>query len=88
MTLSQLKRRIIRALRHDSATHTVNLVCRLPNNGGYTAVEVTDDEVCEFILNEATRRILIVYVEIEEIRSADDPSPSSQPYRYVVIDIT
>ncbi|KAL0916333.1 hypothetical protein M5K25_013836 [Dendrobium thyrsiflorum] len=42
--LERLNIRILRALCHDSETCNVELVCHLLNNGGYTSIQVTDDE--------------------------------------------
>ncbi|KAL0925473.1 hypothetical protein M5K25_003804 [Dendrobium thyrsiflorum] len=79
ITLEELKLRIIRALHRDCTGYTVYLACRLRNNGGHTVVRITDDEVCTFILVEARRRTVIVYVEFEELPRASTQHDSPPP---------
>ncbi|KAL0905735.1 hypothetical protein M5K25_024173 [Dendrobium thyrsiflorum] len=91
--LAQLKLRIISALRFNSLIQTVNLVCRIRNNGGYVATHVVDDEVCTYMLLEARRRTVTVYVEAEDIlpieaigiTTYDVGGPSTQVYRPIPI---
>ncbi|KAL0922300.1 hypothetical protein M5K25_006273 [Dendrobium thyrsiflorum] len=45
----------------------VHLVCRIRNNEGYAATHVIDDEVCTYMLLEARRRTVTVYVEAEDV---------------------
>ncbi|KAL0914176.1 hypothetical protein M5K25_017686 [Dendrobium thyrsiflorum] len=78
ISLAMLKQRIMRALRINSTTNTVNLTCRFRDNGGYCATHVTDDEICEFMLLEGRTQIIIVYVEVEEILYADVGGPSTE----------
>ncbi|KAL0926401.1 hypothetical protein M5K25_002631 [Dendrobium thyrsiflorum] len=65
--LVQQKLRIIHALQYNSPTQTINIVCRICNNGKYATTHVIDDEVCEYMLLEARRRTITVYVEAEEV---------------------
>ncbi|PKU72841.1 hypothetical protein MA16_Dca013635 [Dendrobium catenatum] len=62
-----IKRRIMRVLRINSTTTTINLTCRLRNNGGFCAIHVTDDKVCEYMLMEARSQDVVIYVEVEQI---------------------
>ncbi|PKU82156.1 hypothetical protein MA16_Dca004174 [Dendrobium catenatum] len=78
-----LKRRIMRALRINYTTTTINLTCRLRNNGGFCAIHVTDDEVCEYMLMEARSQAVVVYVEIEQISPIEVAAPTVQAYMCV-----
>ncbi|PKU73212.1 hypothetical protein MA16_Dca023688 [Dendrobium catenatum] len=74
-----IKRRIMRALRINSTT-TINLTCRLRNNGGFCAIHVTDDEVCEYMLMEARTQAVVVYVEVEKISPIEVAAPPVEAY--------
>ncbi|KAI0488319.1 hypothetical protein KFK09_006713 [Dendrobium nobile] len=78
ISLTMLKERIMRALRINPTTTTVSLTCRLRSNGGHCATQVTDDEVCEFMLLEARVDPVIVYVEAEQINYGDVAGPSTE----------
>ncbi|PKU76980.1 hypothetical protein MA16_Dca001586 [Dendrobium catenatum] len=75
-----IKRRIMRALRINSATSTINLTCRLRNNGGFCAIHVTDDEVCEYMLMEARTQSVVVYVEVEQISPIHFDAPPVEAF--------
>lgn len=54
-------------MKLDFAKHCVNLIGRFPIGSGFIATHITDDEVCESVLNAASVQPVIIYVEVEEI---------------------
>ncbi|PKU63582.1 hypothetical protein MA16_Dca016723 [Dendrobium catenatum] len=75
-----IKQRIMRALRINSTTSTINLTCRLRNNGGFCAIHVTDDEICEYMLMEGRTQSVVVYVEVEEISPIHYDAPQVESF--------
>ncbi|PKU74988.1 hypothetical protein MA16_Dca020199 [Dendrobium catenatum] len=71
------------ALRINSTTITINLTCRLRNNGGFCAIHVPDDEVCEYMLMEARTQAVVVYVEDEQISPIEVAAPPVEAYMCV-----
>ncbi|PKU71208.1 hypothetical protein MA16_Dca007204 [Dendrobium catenatum] len=75
-----IKQKIMRALRINSTSTTINLTCRLRDNGGFCAIHDTDDEVCEYMLMEARTQTVVVYVEVEQITPIDAVVPPAEAY--------
>ncbi|KAI0503807.1 hypothetical protein KFK09_014750 [Dendrobium nobile] len=80
ITLEMLKLRIMRALRINPTTNTITLTCRIRDNGGFSATNVFDDEICEYMLMEARTHTVVVYVEVEQISGSQADVPSAQAY--------
>ncbi|KAL0913949.1 hypothetical protein M5K25_017444 [Dendrobium thyrsiflorum] len=68
-TLKQLKERVLRALKYDPSKFLAAIVARFPVGKEFMASKVEDDDACEFALSLAATELLILYVEVEEIRT-------------------
>ncbi|KAI0516186.1 hypothetical protein KFK09_008858 [Dendrobium nobile] len=70
----------MRALRINPTTNTITLTCRIRDNGGFSATNVFDDEICEYMLMEARTHTVVVYVEVEQISGGQADVPSAQAF--------
>ncbi|KAL0907989.1 hypothetical protein M5K25_022450 [Dendrobium thyrsiflorum] len=87
-TLKQLKERFLRALKYDPSKFLAAIVARFPVGKEFMASKVEDDDACEFALSLAATELLILYVEVEEIRTECnfDEDNSTQIHDSVVVE--
>ncbi|KAL0914072.1 hypothetical protein M5K25_017577 [Dendrobium thyrsiflorum] len=87
-TLKQLKERVLRALKYDPSKFLAAIVARFPVGKEFMASKVEDDDACEFALSLAATELLILYVEVEEIRTECnfDEDNSTQIHDSVVVE--
>ncbi|KAL0917559.1 hypothetical protein M5K25_012628 [Dendrobium thyrsiflorum] len=87
-TLKQLKERVLRALKYDPSKFIAAIIARFPVGKEFMASKVEDDDACEFALSLAATELLILYVEVEEIRTECnfDEDNSTQIHDSVVVE--